>query len=327
MKLRVAVIYGGRSGEHDVSLRSAKSIIDAMDPEKYKVIHYVISKEGKWRPRPITPEPHMNPEIDVVFPILHGTFGEDGTIQGLLELAELPYVGAGVLASAVSMDKEVMKRLAEQRGLPVAEYTVLRNKADFKGAGDRYPVFVKPANLGSSVGISKARDREELGPAIDEAAKFDRKIVIEEGVGGKKHKAREIECSVLGNDEPIASIPGEIVPVKEFYDYNAKYLDEGSELIIPAKLTKTETKKVQELAIRSFKAVDCSGLARVDFLMDAKTRKIYLNEINTMPGFTAISMYPKLWAASGLEYSDLIDRLIQLGLERHEDKKRNQYSR
>jgi D-alanine-D-alanine ligase len=190
---------------------------------------------------------------------------------------------------------------------------------------------VKPANLGSSVGISKAHDRKELGPAIEEAARFDRKIVIEEGVGGKKHKAREIECSVLGNDEPVASLPGEVVPVKEFYDYNAKYLEEGSELIIPAKLTKDETKRVQELAVRSFKAVDCSGLARVDFLMEpglkGKSRKIYLNEINTMPGFTAISMYPKLWAASGLEYADLIDKLIQLGLERHADKKRNQYSR
>jgi D-alanine-D-alanine ligase len=192
---------------------------------------------------------------------------------------------------------------------------------------EKYPVFVKPANLGSSVGISKAHNGKELGPAVEEAARFDRKIVIEAGVGGQKNKAREIECSVLGNDDPVASIPGEIVPVKEFYDYNAKYLDEGSELIIPAKLTKAETKKVQELAVRAFKAVDCSGLARVDFLMDPKTRKIYLNEINTMPGFTAISMYPKLWAASGLDYPDLIDKLIQLGIERHEDKKKNQYSR
>jgi len=190
-----------------------------------------------------------------------------------------------------------------------------------------YPVFVKPANLGSSVGISKAHNRKELGPAIEEAAKFDRKIVIEQGVGGKKEKAREIECSVLGNDEPAASVPGEIVPGKEFYDYAAKYVDEGSQLIIPAKLTKAETKKVQDLAVAAFQAVDCSGLARVDFLMDPKTRKIYLNEINTMPGFTAISMYPKLWAASGLAYADLIDRLIQLGIERHEDKKKNQYSK
>ena len=191
----------------------------------------------------------------------------------------------------------------------------------------KYPVFVKPANLGSSVGISKAHNRKELGPAIEEAAKFDRKIVIEQGVGGKKEKAREIECSVLGNDEPVASVPGEIVPGKEFYDYTAKYVDEGSQLIIPAKLTKAETKKVQELAVAAFQAVDCSGLARVDFLMDPKTRKIFLNEINTMPGFTSISMYPKLWGASGLEYADLIDRLIQLGIERHEDKKKNQYSK
>jgi len=191
----------------------------------------------------------------------------------------------------------------------------------------KYPVFVKPANLGSSVGISKARDRKELGPAIDEAAKFDRKIVIEEGVGGKKNKAREIECSVLGNDKPEASVPGEIVPSAEFYDYSAKYLDEGSQLIIPAKLTKAETKTVQELAIAGFRAVDCSGLARVDFLMDPKSRKIYLNEINTMPGFTSISMYPKLWAASGVGYAELIDRLIQLGLDRHAEKKRNQYTK
>jgi D-alanine-D-alanine ligase len=191
----------------------------------------------------------------------------------------------------------------------------------------KYPVFVKPANLGSSVGISKAHNKKELGPAIEEAAKFDRKIVIEQGVGGNKDKAREIECSVLGNDEPVASVPGEIVPGKEFYDYTAKYVDEGSQLIIPAKLTKSETKKVQALAVAAFKAVDCSGLSRVDFLMDPKTRKIYLNEINTMPGFTSISMYPKLWAASGLPYADLIDKLIQLGIERHEDKKKNQYSR
>jgi len=191
----------------------------------------------------------------------------------------------------------------------------------------KYPVFVKPANLGSSVGISKAHDRKELGPAVEEAAKFDRKIVIEQGVGGRKQKAREIECSVLGNDNPEASLPGEIVPGTEFYDYNAKYLDEGSQLIIPAKLSKGETKQVQRLAIAAFKAVDCSGLARVDFLMEPMSRKIYLNEINTMPGFTAISMYPKLWAASGVSYSDLIGRLIQLGLDRHEEKKKNQYSR
>jgi D-alanine-D-alanine ligase len=272
--------------------------------------------------------------------VLHGTFGEDGTIQGLLELADIPYVGAGVLGSAAGMDKDIMKSLFLAAGLPiVAHVTILRSawEKDPKKVQKlvesklNYPVFVKPANLGSSVGISKAHDRKELGPAIEEAAKFDRKIVVEQGVGGKKKKAREIECSVLGNDEPVASVPGEIVPVKEFYDYNAKYLDEGSALIIPAKLTRAETRRVQELAVRSFKAVDCSGLARVDFLMEPgsakQARKIYLNEINTMPGFTSISMYPKLWAASGLAYRDLIDRLIALGLERHADKKKNQYSR
>jgi D-alanine-D-alanine ligase len=274
--------------------------------------------------------------VDVIFPVLHGTFGEDGTIQGLLELADIPYVGAGVLGSAAGMDKDIMKSLFIAAGIPIVKHvTILRSawENDPKQVQKRveskltYPVFVKPANLGSSVGISKAHNRKELGPAIEEAAKFDRKIVIEQGVGGKKDKAREIECSVLGNDEPAASVPGEIVPGKEFYDYTAKYVDEGSQLIIPAKLTKTETKKVQDMAVAGFKAVDCSGLARVDFLMDPKTRKIYLNEINTMPGFTSISMYPKLWAASGLEYADLIDRLIQLGIERHEDKKKNQYSR
>src|SRR6185369_7731205 len=233
--------------------------------------------------------------------------------------------GAGVLGSAAGMDKDIMKALFRNAGLPIVKHvTILRS--DWEAAPKKaeklvehllkYPVFVKPANLGSSVGISKARNRKELGPAIAEAAKFDRKIVIEQGVGGAKQKAREIECSVLGNDSPSASVAGEIVPVKEFYDYDAKYLEEGSQLIIPAKLTKAEMKKIQQLAIAAFKAVDCSGLARVDFLMDPKSRKIYLNEINTMPGFTAISMYPKLWAATGLSYSDLITKLIQLGLER-----------
>jgi D-alanine-D-alanine ligase len=234
------------------------------------------------------------------------------------------------------MDKDIMKSLFRAAGLPIVKHvTILRS--DWEAAPKKvhklvesklkYPVFVKPANLGSSVGISKAHDRKELGPAIEEAAKFDRKIVIEQGVGGNKQKAREIECAVLGNDQPAASVPGEIVPSTEFYDYNAKYLDEGSQLIIPAKLSKAETKKVQQLAIGAFKAVDCSGLARVDFLMDPKTRKIYLNEINTMPGFTAISMYPKLWAATGVVYPQLIEKLIELGLERHADKKKNQYSR
>lgn len=393
-KLRVGILFGGRSGEHEVSLLSAASVLNAIDRDKYEVVPIGITKDGRWltaehaenlltgkltlEPRNlragdpeitqpaavlargeavvVPPEPvhrqsglvpfqtdsaHLRRasdraiNVDVIFPVLHGTFGEDGTIQGLLELADIPYVGAGVLGSAAGMDKDIMKSLFIAAGIPIVKHVTLLRSAWEKDPKKverlvgklQYPVFVKPANLGSSVGISKAHDRKELGPAIEEAARFDRKIVIEQGVGGKKEKAREIECSVLGNDDPIASIPGEIVPIKEFYDYNAKYLDEGSRLIIPAKLTKAQTKKVQELAVQAFKAVDCSGLARVDFLMDAKTQKIYLNEINTMPGFTAISMYPKLWAASGLTYSDLIDRLIQLGIERHEDKKKNQYSR
>jgi D-alanine-D-alanine ligase len=397
-KLRVGILFGGRSGEHEVSLLSAASVLRAIDKDKYEVVPIGITKDGRWLtaddaenllqgklvlearhlragdpettqaaavlargesvvvpPEPVHRQSGLVPfqtaaaltrrasdraiNVDVIFPVLHGTFGEDGTIQGLLELADIAYVGAGVLGSAAGMDKDIMKSLFLAAGLPIVKHvTILRGAWEKEPAKVeksvesklKYPVFVKPANLGSSVGISKAHNRKELGPAIEEAARFDRKIVIEQGVGGKKNKAREIECSVLGNDEPTASVPGEIVPVKEFYDYNAKYLDEGSELIIPAKLTKAETKMVQELAVRSFKAVDCSGLARVDFLMEpgpGKSRKIYLNEINTMPGFTAISMYPKLWAASGLEYVDLIDRLVQLGLERHADKKKNQYSR
>jgi len=394
-KLRVGILFGGRSGEHEVSLLSAASVLDAIDKEKYEVVPIGITKDGRWLtaehaenllqgklmleprnlragdpettpsasvlargeavvvpPEPVHRQSGLVPfqtdaammrrasdraiNVDVIFPVLHGTFGEDGTIQGLLELADIPYVGAGVLGSAAGMDKDIMKSLFIAAGIPIVKHvTILRSawEHDPKQVQKRveskltYPVFVKPANLGSSVGISKAHNRKELGPAIEEAAKFDRKIVIEQGVGGKKEKAREIECSVLGNDEPEASVPGEIVPGKEFYDYTAKYVDEGSQLIIPAKLTKSETKKVQDLAVAAFQAVDCSGLARVDFLMDPKTRKIYLNEINTMPGFTSISMYPKLWAASGLEYADLIDRLIQLGIERHEDKKKNQYSR
>jgi D-alanine-D-alanine ligase len=398
-KLRVGILFGGRSGEHEVSLLSAASVLNAIDKNKYEVVPIGITKEGRWLtagdaqnllagkdagegaratqtlragdpettpaaavlaqgesvvvpPEPVHRERGLVPfqseaglarrasdraiNVDVIFPVLHGTFGEDGTIQGLLELADIPYVGAGVLGSAAGMDKDIMKSLFLAAGIPIVKHvTILRGawEKEPKKAQKlvesklKYPVFVKPANLGSSVGISKAHARKELGPAIAEAAKFDRKIVIEQGVGGKKNKAREIECSVLGNDDPVASVPGEIVPGKEFYDYTAKYLDEGSQLIIPAKLTKAETKKVQELAVNAFRAVDCSGLARVDFLMDPNSRKIFLNEINTMPGFTSISMYPKLWGASGLAYADLIDRLIQLGLERHTDKKKNQYSR
>jgi D-alanine-D-alanine ligase len=400
-KLRVGVLFGGRSGEHEVSLLSAASVLHAIDKEKYEVVPIGITKDGRWLtsadaenlltgklvleprqlragdpdttspaavlargeavvvpPEPVHRQTGLVPfqtdaalmrrasdraiNVDVIFPVLHGTFGEDGTIQGLLELADIPYVGAGVLGSAAGMDKDIMKSLFMASGLPIVKHvTILRSawESDRKSTQKliekklKYPVFVKPANLGSSVGISKAHDRKELGPAIEEAAKFDRKIVIEQGVGGNKGKAREIECSVLGNDNPAASVPGEIVPGKEFYDYTAKYLDEGSQLIIPAKLSKAQTKTVQELAVKAFQAVDCSGLARVDFLMEPggssgkSGGKIYLNEINTMPGFTSISMYPKLWAASGLGYADLIDRLIQLALERHTDKKKNQYSR
>jgi len=393
-KIRVGILFGGRSGEHEISLLSAASVFNAIDKQKYELVPIGITKEGRWvmavdaerllagKPLEserqlragdpeatpsaavlqngeavvVPPEPHkagtvMAPfqtnapvrratdraiNVDVIFPVLHGTFGEDGTVQGLLELAEIPYVGAGVLGSAAGMDKDIMKALFRAAGLPIVKHVTLL-RSEWRSEPKRvhklvekslkYPLFVKPANLGSSVGISKVHDKKELDPAIEEAARFDRKIVIEQGVGGKKGKAREIECAVLGNDKPEASVPGEIVPIAEFYDYSAKYLDEGSQLIIPAKLTKAETKKVQELAIGAFRAVDCSGLGRIDFLMDPKSRKIYLNEINTMPGFTSISMYPKLWAASGLPYAQLIERLIRLGIERHQEKKSNQYSR
>ncbi len=390
-KMRVGVLFGGRSGEHEVSLLSAASVLNAIDRSKYEVVPIGISKEGRWlmsseserllkgehktgNPRHlragdpastpgaavlargdsvlVPPEPGSEHhslipfesaghtparaiDVDVIFPVLHGTFGEDGTIQGLLELAGIPYVGAGVLGSAAGMDKDVMKRLFTAAGLPIVKHvTVLRAQWEKEPrkvkklieAKLKYPLFVKPANLGSSVGISKAHDAKELAPAMDLAASYDRKIIVEQGAG-KKKKAREIECSVLGNDNPLASVPGEIVPMKEFYDYAAKYLDEGSELVIPAKLPKKMTKQVQEMAIAAFQAVDCAGLARVDFLLDPDNNKLYVNEINTMPGFTAISMYPKLWAASGLEYPKLIDRLIELALERHQEKSRTSYSR
>src|SRR5437773_6184095 len=352
-KLRVGILFGGRSGEHEVSLLSAASVLGAIDKSKYEVVPIGITKEGRWLTSAeaekllngktpehearhlragdpettpaaavlaageavvVPPEPKKSGgslapfqtdptltrrasdraiNVDIIFPVLHGTFGEDGTIQGLLELADIPYVGAGVLGSAAGMDKDIMKSLFRAAGLPIVKHvTVLRGDWESQPkkvqklveSNLKYPVFVKPANLGSSVGISKAHDRKELGPAIDEAARYDRKIVIEEGVGGNKNKAREIECAVLGNDNPKASVAGEIVPSAEFYDYAAKYVDEGSQLFIPAKLSKSESKRVQALAVAAFRAVDCSGLARVDFLMDPKSRKVYLNEINTMPG-------------------------------------------
>jgi D-alanine-D-alanine ligase len=394
-KLRVGVLFGGRSGEHEVSLLSAASVLNAIDKKKYEVVPIGITKEGRWvtaahAERLLKGNAAADPEarhlragdpqatsaaavlakgegvvvppmpghdhsslvpfetdvaqvhaansvnVDVIFPVLHGTFGEDGTIQGLLELADIPYVGAGVLGSAAGMDKDVMKRLFRDAGLPIVKHvTVLRSawreqpkkaRKLIEGAL-KYPVFVKPANLGSSVGISKVHGSSELAAAMDDAAQYDRKLVIEQGVGGSKAKAREIECSVLGNDNPTASVPGEIVPIKEFYDYDAKYLVEGTRPIIPAKLPKSKLKEVQRLAIAAFQAVDCAGLARVDFLMDPRSEKIYVNEINTMPGFTSISMYPKLWAATGVPYAELIDRLILFGLERHAEKKQNQYSR
>jgi D-alanine-D-alanine ligase len=285
------------------------------------------------------PSPVLN--LDVIFPVLHGTFGEDGTIQGLFELAGIAYVGSGVLGSAAGMDKDVMKRLFAAAKLPIpkhvsflrAEWEAGLKKIITKIEGAlKYPLFVKPANLGSSVGITKVHNRKELGPAIDIAAGFDRKIVVEQGVGGKKGKARELEVAVLGNDRPEASVVGEIVPGKEFYDYEAKYLSEGSYPIIPAKITKQQSKTIREMAIAAFQACDCSGLARVDFLMDpasnsSRAPRIYLNEINTLPGFTSISMYPKLWSASGVAYPELIDRLIALALERRAEKDRTSYSR
>jgi D-alanine-D-alanine ligase len=326
MKTRIAVVYGGRSGEHEVSLRSAKSIMEAMDKEKYEIVEYVISKEGKWNPKPFLPEPGSNPGIDVVFPVLHGTFGEDGTVQGLLELAELPYVGAGVLASAVSMDKEVMKRLAKERGLPIVDYAVLPssrlNDAEKVCSKFGFPVFVKPANLGSSVGISKAHNCVELKAALELAAQFDRKVIVERGIAG-----REFECSVLGNEDPIAAIPCEILPSQEFYDYDDKYVLDKTETKIPADLSPEKTEELRGLAVECYRAVECEGMARVDFLLEAATNRLYINEINTIPGFTSISMYPKMWECTGLAMPKLIDRLIELALQRHEAKKRLRYSR
>jgi D-alanine-D-alanine ligase len=383
-KLRVGILFGGRSGEHEVSLLSAASILKAIDRSKFDVIPIGITKEGRWlasgdaenllegsqetgrplragdpqatpgakllhegMPTLLAPEPGSQvaagKALDVVFPVLHGTFGEDGTIQGLFELAGIAYVGSGVLGSAAGMDKDVMKRLFAQARLPIVKHvTLLRTeweKSPRKSVARieallRYPLFVKPANLGSSVGISKAHDRKELGPALSEAARYDRKLVVEEGVGGKTRRsvkaepARELEVAVLGNDDPKASVVGEIIPGKEFYDYEAKYLSEGSVPVIPAKITKAESKRIQEMAVEAFKACDLAGLARVDFLMEPDgKRRIYLNEVNTLPGFTSISMYPKLWEATGLKYKDLMTTLIELAIERHSEKSRTSYSR
>jgi len=368
-KLRVGVIFGGRSGEHEISLISARSVMGAMDPEKYEIVPIGITKEGAWiasgdpmealvtgdmslsAPATLLPDPSRGglmrleekegqailsllAELDVVFPVLHGTYGEDGTIQGLLDLAGIPYVGAGVTASALGMDKAIFKRLMQAHGLPVVNHLLVWRReweADPERVisrieeGLNYPVFTKPANLGSSVGISKCHDREGLARGLAEAARYDRKLLVEAAVP----QAREIEVSVLGNDEPIASVPGEIIPSREFYSYAAKYLDEGdraSKLIIPAPLSPEMTERVRELAIRAYVAIDCSGMARADFLLSSETGDLYINELNTIPGFTDISMYPKLWAATGVPYQKLIDRLIELALERHADRMRNQTS-
>ena len=325
MKLRVAVVYGGRSGEHEISIRSAESILAAMDSRKYEIVKFFIARDGRWAPRPILPEPGANPGIDVVFPVLHGTFGEDGTVQGLLELADLPYVGAGVLGSSVAMDKDMMKRVCRDRGLPIVEYVIAwrnRMNADEILAELAFPVFVKPANLGSSVGISKAGNREELSAALDLAAQYDRKVIIERAITG-----RELECSVIGNDEPVASLPCEILPSREFYDYDDKYILDLAQFRVPAELTAEQTAEVRRLAAACYVASECEGMARVDFLLESATGRIYINEINTIPGFTSISMFPKMWEHSGLSYPALIDRLIELAIERHAARKATRYSR
>jgi D-alanine-D-alanine ligase len=373
-KLRVGVIYGGRSGEHEVSLASAAAVFQNLDPERYLPVAILIEKDGRWalpaRPPSIavaadvihagkkelsepSREAHLVAHpggdtlltvdrreqgavvaglgLDVVFPVLHGPYGEDGTVQGLLELANVPYVGAGVLASAIGMDKAAMKMIFAANGLPICDYhaflvrdwrrderAVMNTIATTLG----FPVFVKPANLGSSVGISKARHATELRTAIELAAEFDRKIVVEAAVPN----AREIECSVIGNDDPEASVPGEVIPSREFYDYEAKYLDEGSKIIIPAQLTGAQTADVRRLAIAAFKAIDGAGMSRVDFLLAGDSGSLYVNEVNTIPGFTTIGMYSKMWAATGLPFPALLDRLIALAMERHAEKQQRRTS-
>ena len=354
-KLRVGVIFGGRSGEHEVSQVSATSVINGLDREKYEVVPIGITPEGRWisssralgmlkekNPLEHEPEKFLVPEpnrralvsagedgpggqqLDVVFPVMHGTYGEDGTLQGLLELANIPYVGAGVLASALGMDKIVQKMVFARAGLPLVRYCWAYS-ADCRERPSkvrtmvekalRYPVFVKPANTGSSVGISKVHTRRELAPALATAAEYDRKVIVEEGVRG----AREIECSVLGNDAPEASVPGEIIPSNEFYDYDAKYVDGKSAAVIPAKLPAGVARKIREYAVRAYTAIDCAGMARVDFFVTKGKARIYLNEVNTIPGFTAISMYPKMWEAAGLSFPALLDRLIGLAVDRHRE--------
>lgn len=363
-KLSIGVIFGGRSGEHEVSLASARSVLAALDPAKYELVQIGITRDGTWvtgqdvlgelaRERftgltacTLLPDPTRTglyalqageqvegleqlASLDVIFPVLHGTFGEDGTLQGLLELAGAAYIGAGVVGSAVCMDKDIFKRIMQAHGFPVLEWALVHRTeimADLEGLVARllalapFPLFVKPANLGSSVGITKCRSRSDLAEGLLEAARFDRRILVERGING-----REIEVSVLGNAEPQASIPGEIRPAADFYSYEAKYHDERSELLIPAPLSPELTARVQSLAVQAYQAADCAGMARVDFLLDRDSGALFLNEINTIPGFTQISMYPKLWEASGLPYPDLLDRLINLALERQSDRAQTVY--
>jgi D-alanine-D-alanine ligase len=356
-RLRIGILFGGRSGEHEVSLASAASVIRGLDPDKYEPLPIGITKEGHWLigagAQKMLPEVLRGGQrvmmtadpsdaalvrldgsgggqrVDVVFPVMHGTFGEDGTIQGLLDLAGLPFVGAGVLGSAIGMDKDVSKRLMQVAKIPVVPWIAVqradweRNPKEIRTAIEKkfkYPVFVKPATLGSSVGMTKVHSRAELAPALNLAAEFAMKILIERCV-----VAREIEVSVLGNHDPKASVPGEIVPHREFYDYAAKYLEEGTQLLIPAKLKPAQAKKIQKYAVDAFRALELSGMARVDFFLEKKGGKIYLNEVNTIPGFTSISMYPKLWEASGIPFRELIDKLIALALEQHAEKARTKY--
>ncbi len=369
-KLRIGLVFGGRSGEHEVSLASATSVMANLDREKYEVVPIGITREGGWllgteparlmaaeldvsdtvgtgattavtltgdpRLRRLIPlqgsEPLQgNGALDVIFPVLHGTYGEDGTLQGLLEMANVPYVGCGVLGAALGMDKEKMKIVFEAVGLPGVDYLVYRRNEwerspetimDAIEQRLSYPCFVKPVNLGSSVGINKAHNRAELARSIDVAAEYDRKIIIERGI-----ECRELECAILGNDEPIASVVGEVVASNEFYDYNAKYLDNQSQVIIPADIPQAAAEEVRRQAVKAFQALDLSGLARIDFFLEKESGRVYINEVNTLPGFTQISMYPKLWEASGLPYAQLLDRLIELAIERHQDKQRNRTSR
>jgi len=356
-KIRVGIIFGGRSGEHEVSLQSAQSVMQALDPAKYEVVPIGIDKNGRWltgdplaaladggvsQPATLLPDPQSAAlmrveeverqvtgisavsELDVIFPVLHGPYGEDGTVQGLLELANLPYVGAGVVGSAVGMDKAIFKQVMVANNIPVLPWRLVL-ASQWQAQPDNvlaaieaelpYPVFSKPANLGSSVGICKCRNRAELVAGLDEATRYDRRVVVEQGING-----RELEVSVLGNDAPIASVVGEIRPRRDFYDYVAKYVSDDSELLIPAPLEPELAEQVRTLAVQAYRAIDCAGLGRVDLLLDKDYGKLYLNEINTIPGFTRISMYPKLWEASGVGYSELLDKLIALAMERHEEK-------